>query len=104
MLRRRSRLPSLAVAAALFWCLTRPDPLPAAAIPAHAPDLANGETLYHAGSCLVCHRARRRRAAPTRRCPSGGAPFKTPVGIFYPQNLTPDRGDRPRPLERGPTS
>ena len=32
----------LAVAAFVFWWLSRPDPLPASAIPAHTPDLANG--------------------------------------------------------------
>jgi mono/diheme cytochrome c family protein len=80
----------LAVAAVAFWRLTLPDPLPAAAIPAHEVDLGNGQTLYHAGSCLACHRPPEGVAGIDRGLPSGGAPFPTPVGVFYPQNLTPD--------------
>jgi mono/diheme cytochrome c family protein len=78
----------LAVAAFVFWWLTRPDPLPASAIPAHTADRANGEVLFHAGSCYACHKAA--AGAPLASLPSGGAPFKTPIGVFYPQNLTPD--------------
>jgi mono/diheme cytochrome c family protein len=80
----------LAVAAAAFWWLTRPDPLPASAIPAHRADLRNGETLYRAGSCLACHRPPDGAPSLDRNLPSGGRPFPTPVGVFYPQNITPD--------------
>jgi mono/diheme cytochrome c family protein len=78
----------LAVAAVGFWWLTRPDALPASAIPSRAPDLANGEVLYHAGSCFACHKPGAGAAQPS--LPSGGTPFKTPIGTFYPQNITPD--------------
>jgi mono/diheme cytochrome c family protein len=78
----------LAVAAVSFWRLTRPDPLPASSIPTHTPDLANGEVLYHAGSCFACHKPAAGAAKPS--LPSGGTPFPTPIGVFYPQNLTPD--------------
>jgi mono/diheme cytochrome c family protein len=78
----------LAVAAFVFWWLTEPFPLPASAIPAHTADLANGEVLYHAASCFACHKAAKGAASP--QLPSGGTPFKTPIGVFYPQNLTPD--------------
>jgi len=80
----------LVAGAAAFWALTRPSPLPAAAIPAHAVDLRNGETLFHAGSCLACHKAPDGAPGADRGLPSGGTPFRTPVGVFYPQNLTPD--------------
>jgi len=80
----------LAVAAVAFWGLTRPDPLPAAVIPTHRVDLRNGETLYHAGSCFACHKAPEGAPGVDRSLPSGGTPFKTPIGAFYPQNLTPD--------------
>jgi mono/diheme cytochrome c family protein len=80
----------LAVAALALWGLTRPDPLPASAIPAHVADLRNGETLYHAGSCLACHAAPAGAAGSDRGLPAGGTPFPTPIGTFYPQNLTPD--------------
>jgi mono/diheme cytochrome c family protein len=80
----------LAVAAVAFVWLTSPDPLPASAIPAHQTDLRNGETLYRAGSCLACHRPPDGAPGVDRGLPSGGRPFRTPVGVFYPQNITPD--------------
>jgi mono/diheme cytochrome c family protein len=80
----------VAVAAVAFWGLTRPDPLPAAAIPTHQADLRNGETLFHAGSCRACHKAPAGAPGADRGLPAGGTPFPTPVGVFYPQNLTPD--------------
>jgi mono/diheme cytochrome c family protein len=80
----------VAAGASAFWLLTRPDPLPASAIPTHQADLRNGETLYHAGSCLACHRPPDEASGVDRDLPSGGRPFPTPVGVFYPQNLTPD--------------
>jgi mono/diheme cytochrome c family protein len=73
----------------LFWLVTKPRPLTADALPAHAADVANGETLYHAGGCHSCH-------LPTAdsgidpSIPAGGTPLKTPVGTLYPANLTPD--------------
>lgn len=81
----------LAAAAAVLWSLSAPVPLPATAIPVHRADLANGRTLFHAGSCLWCHRPAPEAKAADASLPSGGAPFKTPVGTFFPQNLTPDR-------------
>jgi len=81
---------ALAVAAVGFVWLTRPDPLPASAIPAHQADRRNGETLYRAGSCLACHRPPDGAPGVDRGLPSGGRPFKTPIGVFYPQNITPD--------------
>jgi mono/diheme cytochrome c family protein len=81
---------ALAVAAVAFWWLTRPDPLPPSAIPAHEVDVRNGETLYHAGSCLACHRPPEGASSVDPSLPSGGRPFPTPLGVFYPQNITPD--------------
>jgi mono/diheme cytochrome c family protein len=78
----------LAVAAFACSWLTRPNPLPASALPPHTADLANGERLYRAGSCFACHKPAAGAARP--ELPSGGTPFKTPIGVFYPQNITPD--------------
>ena len=73
---------------AAAWVLSAPSP-GTTALPERKVDLANGETLFHAGSCGTCHRpANGGPNAPA--LPSGGAPFKTPVGTFYPGNLTPD--------------
>jgi mono/diheme cytochrome c family protein len=44
--------------------------------------------MYHAGGCISCHRAS--ATSGITGPPSGGAPFQTPVGTFWPGNLTPD--------------
>lgn len=79
-----------AAGAAAFWILTVPRPIGPSEVSAREPDLANGERLYHAGSCLSCHRPPKASPGADPALPSGGAPFATPVGIFFPQNLTPD--------------
>jgi len=80
-----------AVALAVLFVLTQPRPIAASAIPAHTPDLKNGEVLYHAGGCISCHKPAAMQAGADMALPSGGAPLKTPAGIFYPPNITPDR-------------
>ena len=51
--------------------------------------MANGERLYHAAGCISCHQPAQGANADAS-VPAGGAPLKTPVGTFYPLNLTPD--------------
>jgi mono/diheme cytochrome c family protein len=58
------------------------------ALPAHDPDPARGEVLYHVGGCISCHKAS--ADAGVTGPPAGGAAFPTPVGTFWPGNLTPD--------------
>lgn len=72
------------------WVLSAPDPLAEAAIPAHTPDVANGQVMYNAAGCFSCHKPGPDLANADPSLPSGGAPLKTPVGVFYPPNLTPD--------------
>jgi mono/diheme cytochrome c family protein len=72
----------------LGWILSAPRPL--TAIPSHTPDLANGERLYNAAGCSSCHKAA--DGAAKQNLPSGGRPLKTPIGILYPPNITPDPG------------
>lgn len=55
------------------------------------PNLENGERVFSAGGCASCH------AAPgatdeNRLVLTGGAPLKSPYGIFYPPNISPDPG------------
>jgi len=60
------------------------------AIPQHQANLENGKVLYTIGGCINCHRPDPANAAADASLPSGGAPLKTPIGTFYPPNLTPD--------------
>jgi mono/diheme cytochrome c family protein len=82
---------ALAAGAAAFLVLTRPERRAEGTLAVRAPDRVNGERIYYAASCGYCHRAR--GATPTvPGLPSGGEPFPTPIGTFYPGNLTSDRG------------
>jgi mono/diheme cytochrome c family protein len=74
----------------VFWVLSSPRPLPASAIPAHTGNVANGEVLYNAGGCRNCHKPNAVPAGLDPKLPSGGFPLKTPIGVLYPPNLTPD--------------
>jgi mono/diheme cytochrome c family protein len=58
------------------------------ALPEHQPDVAHGEVLYRAGGCVSCHKSS--ATAGVTGLPTGEAPFETPVGTFWPGNLTPD--------------
>ena len=75
------------VGLAAFWFLTIPQTVPASALPAHTPDLANGRTMLFAGGCPACH------ATPEqddRTKLGGGVALKTPFGTFYAPNISPD--------------
>jgi mono/diheme cytochrome c family protein len=87
---------ALAIAGAIvFYLLTIPKMVPASALPAHKPDLANGEYMFIAGGCAECH------AEPVDKCKStkvrnkhvlaGGRCIKTPYGIFNVPNISPDK-------------
>lgn len=75
---------------AVFWFLSAPRPLGADAIPQHQANVENGSLLYTIGGCINCHKPDPANSGADAALPSGGAPFKTPIGIFYPPNLTPD--------------
>ncbi len=70
--------------AALIY-LAKPDPLPQTVIPPHQTDVKNGQVMYNAGGCISCHKPEK------GNLPSGGSPLKTPIGTFYPPNITPDK-------------
>jgi hypothetical protein len=46
--------------------------------------------LFHAGSCGSCHKAADGAPGAGEGLPTGSAAFPTPLGAFYPGNLTPD--------------
>jgi mono/diheme cytochrome c family protein len=76
--------------AAVFWVVTMPSKVSADALPAYAPDLANGKFMFHAGGCNSCH------ATPNEEDKTklgGGMELKSPYGSFYPPNISPDRSD-----------
>ena len=95
---RRALLALLALVIAgaiVFYLLTMPATVPASALPAHTPDLANGKYMFTAGGCAECH------AAPAKKCDglkikdkevlAGGRCLKTPVGVFHVPNISPDK-------------
>jgi mono/diheme cytochrome c family protein len=78
-----------------FYLLTMPVRVPASALPAHTPDLANGKYMFTAGGCAECH------AVPLEGCDdlkikdaeilAGGRCLKTPFGTFNVPNISPDK-------------
>lgn len=73
-----------------FLWASAPQTIDPAALPSHVGDKANGELLYHVGGCIACHKPAAADKAKDPLLPSGGAALKTPIGTFYPPNLTPD--------------
>jgi len=69
----------------VFRYLSAEHPLSLASIPQHTADVENGKFIFNVGGCISCH------ASPAdAEVPSGGKPLKTPIGVLYPPNLTPD--------------
>ena len=74
----------------VFWFITTPATVPANALAAYTPDLANGKTMFYAGGCAACH------ATPgqdDRTRLGGGLGLKSPFGTFYAPNISSDRND-----------
>jgi len=89
---RRLLAAALALAlagAGAFWWLTEPERVDAAALPDHAPDLANGERMFWAGGCASCHAAPGSTGEAKTRL-VGGLAMATPFGTFRVPNITPD--------------
>jgi mono/diheme cytochrome c family protein len=78
------------IAAGAYWWLSAPVDATAAAAPAHAPDLANGETMFNAGGCASCHAVPNQ---PQRTRLGGGVAITSPFGTFYAPNISPDPND-----------
>ena len=79
-------LAALALAAAAGLWLTRPQPLPAAALSSVTGDAARGAVVFAAAGCASCHRAPEALDGPLL----GGRAFASPFGTFYAPNITPD--------------
>jgi mono/diheme cytochrome c family protein len=76
------------IAAAVGWFLTAPEPLQAA-LPAHEPDIANGELVFYAGGCTSCHAAPEAKGEEKLKL-AGGLELKTDFGTFRVPNISPD--------------
>jgi mono/diheme cytochrome c family protein len=81
---------SIMLGLAAFWFLTIPSTVPATALSAHAPDLANGKELFFAGGCASCHAV---PGQPDEKRLGGGLALGSPFGTFYVPNISPDLKD-----------
>jgi mono/diheme cytochrome c family protein len=75
---------------AAFWLLTIPATVPASALPAHTPDLANGKEMFYAGGCAGCHAVPKQ---PDLTKLGGGLALRSPFGTFYVPNISSDNRD-----------
>ena len=80
----------LACCAAAFFYISQPQPIYPSSLDNYAGDAKNGALLFTAGGCLSCHKPGKGDAGADSTLPSGGYELATPVGTFYPPNLTPD--------------
>ena len=92
-MRRRIFLAAVFIAAvgfAAFWWLTEPPLVIPVTEPPHAPNLANGQTVFDAGGCASCHAV---PDQPDRLRLGGGLAIPSPFGTFYAPNISPDATD-----------
>jgi mono/diheme cytochrome c family protein len=81
-------------AAAVLWFVTRPQVVPAAALPPYTPNLANGKTMFDIGGCSSCHAVPNDDPTKVDRLRlGGGLALKSPFGTFYVPNISPDAND-----------
>jgi mono/diheme cytochrome c family protein len=78
------------LALGVFWVLTIPQTVSAAALGPHQSDLSNGKTLFFIGGCSSCHRTYGEKDLLRL---GGGVALKSPFGTFYPPNISSDRND-----------
>ncbi|WP_102958716.1 cytochrome c [Mangrovicella endophytica] len=79
--------------AALFYVLTMPQRLDAAAIaPEDSGDVARGETMFWAGGCVSCHAPSKATGEDQLKL-GGGDPLVTDFGTFHAPNISPDPTD-----------
>ncbi len=75
---------------AAFWYLTVPETISASELGPHTPNLDNGKNMFFAGGCAACHMTPRQ---DDKTKLGGGLGLKSPFGIFYAPNISPDRND-----------
>ena len=80
---------AVVVGLAVYWLVTMPKSVAAASLPAYAPNVANGETMFNAGGCASCH-------APdkdNRTLLGGGMELPSPFGAFHVPNISQNPAD-----------
>jgi mono/diheme cytochrome c family protein len=79
---------------AAIWIFTLPAVVPASALPAHTPDLTNGKIMFNIGGCSSCHAIPNNDPEKVdRKRLGGGLALKSPFGVFYAPNISPDSKD-----------
>jgi mono/diheme cytochrome c family protein len=78
-----------ALGLAVFWFITAPTTVSAAALPDHTPDADNGAYIFIAAGCSSCHAAPGARGED-KLVLSGGLVLSTPFGDFRVPNISPD--------------
>lgn len=81
----------VAVLIATMTWLTRPQPLSAADLPQHTPDVEAGELVFWTGGCASCHATPvdgRRARGDDKLLLGGGLELNTPFGLFRVPNIS----------------
>jgi mono/diheme cytochrome c family protein len=73
-----------AVGLGVYWMVTQPSTISASALPAYAPNAANGKTMFDAGGCVSCHG----NNPEDRTLLGGGMALPSPFGTFYVPNIS----------------
>ena len=74
---------------AVYWFVTRPDPLPEDALAGLTPDAVHGEQVFWAGGCAACHAAVD-ATGDGKFLLGGGQKFPSPFGTFVAPNISSD--------------
>jgi mono/diheme cytochrome c family protein len=86
MLRKLFVLAVLAaiVGLGVYWLVTRPATVSAAALAAYTPNTANGKAIFDVGGCISCHAS----IKDDRTILGGGMALPSPFGTFYVPNIS----------------
>lgn len=71
----------------VFWFVTMPVMVSAAALPSYTPNVANGKTVFDAGGCASCHGV----GGEPRTMLGGGLAIPSPFGTFHVPNISPHK-------------
>jgi mono/diheme cytochrome c family protein len=79
---------------AVFWIVTIPATVSAAALPQYTPNLDNGKTMFNIGGCSSCHAVPDKDPQKVDRLRlGGGLDLPCPFGTFIVPNISPDPAD-----------